>query len=103
MPHVLMELQGMPECAAGGEGQMDPLSGEMVAGSACGKLEIAAAGMMSTAEFDQAMYDLVNFLAYTAEPIKQERQRIGLYVMLFLAVFFVFASLLSREYWKDVH
>jgi ubiquinol-cytochrome c reductase cytochrome b subunit len=45
----------------------------------------------------------VNFLAYTAEPIKLERQRIGLYVMLFLAVFFVFASLLSREYWKDVH
>ena len=103
MPHVLMELQGMPVCAAGGDGHMDPLSGEMVADSACGELKIAAAGMMSTAEFDQAIYDLVNFLAYTAEPIKQERQRIGLYVMLFLAVFFVFASLLSREYWKDVH
>jgi ubiquinol-cytochrome c reductase cytochrome b subunit len=44
----------------------------------------------------------VNFLAYTAEPIKLERQRIGMYVMLFLAVFFMFAWLLSREYWKDV-
>jgi cytochrome c1 len=25
-----------------------------------------------------------------------------MYVMLFLAVFFMFAWLLSREYWKDV-
>ncbi|MBU0835717.1 MAG: cytochrome c1, partial [Gammaproteobacteria bacterium] len=30
-------------------------------------------------------------------------QRIGTYVLLFLAVFFVFAYLLKREYWKDVH
>lgn len=103
MPHVLLELQGMPVCAAGGSGQVDPLSGAATAESACGKLEIAAAGVMTPAEFDGAIYDLVNFLAYTAEPVKAERQRIGLYVMLFLAVFFVFASLLSREYWKDVH
>jgi cytochrome c1 len=26
-----------------------------------------------------------------------------MYVMLFLAIFFIFAWLLSREYWKDVH
>jgi len=45
----------------------------------------------------------VNFLAYMAEPIKLERQRMGVFVMLFLAVFWVFATLLSREYWKDVH
>jgi cytochrome c1 len=35
--------------------------------------------------------------------MKLERQQIGVYVMLFLAVFFVFGWLLSREYWKDVH
>jgi cytochrome c1 len=27
----------------------------------------------------------------------------GVKVLLFLAIFFVFAWLLSREYWKDVH
>jgi ubiquinol-cytochrome c reductase cytochrome c1 subunit len=27
----------------------------------------------------------------------------GLYVLLFLMLFFVFAYLLKREYWKDVH
>jgi ubiquinol-cytochrome c reductase cytochrome b subunit len=58
---------------------------------------------MTPGEYDAAIYDLVNFLAYTAEPMKLERQRIGVRVMLFLAIFFVFAWLLSREYWKDVH
>ena len=106
MPHVLLELQGMQECAMGpasGHGAVDPLTGETKMDSPCGRLEVTEAGSMSPEEFDKAVYDLVNFLAYTSEPMKLERQRIGLYVMLFLAVFFVFATLLSREYWKDVH
>ena len=61
------------------------------------------AGAMSAEQFDGAIYDLVNFLAYTAEPFKADRQRIGTYVLLFLVVFFIFAWLLNREYWKDVH
>ena len=32
-----------------------------------------------------------------------DRLRIGTYVLLFLVVFFIFAWLLNREYWKDVH
>jgi ubiquinol-cytochrome c reductase cytochrome b subunit len=106
MPHVLMELQGLPECAAGpkpGAEHMDPLTGEAMMDAPCGRLEIAAAGIMSGEEYDSAIYDLVNFLAYTAEPIKLQRQEMGVRVMLFLAIFFVFAWLLSREYWKDVH
>ena len=107
MPHVLLELQGMPVCAKGPayghDDQMDPLTGEHMMENACGRLEIASEGSMSTEEFDSAVYDLVNFLAYTSEPMKLERQSMGIYVMLFLAVFFVFGWLLSREYWKDVH
>ena len=90
MPHVLLELQGLPSCVDGEQG-------------ACASLEVAEAGTMSGEEFDAAVYDLVNFLAYTAEPMKLQRQSMGIYVMLFLAVFFVFGWLLSREYWKDVH
>jgi ubiquinol-cytochrome c reductase cytochrome c1 subunit len=45
----------------------------------------------------------VTFLAYSANPVKLESQRIGGYVLLYLAFFFVFAYLLKREYWKDVH
>jgi ubiquinol-cytochrome c reductase cytochrome b subunit len=58
---------------------------------------------MSEEEFDTAMYDLTNFLAYTAEPMQADRKRIGVYTLLFIAVVFVFAWLLNREYWKDVH
>jgi ubiquinol-cytochrome c reductase cytochrome c1 subunit len=58
---------------------------------------------MSEAEYDQAARDLTAFLTYTAEPVKLERQRLGIWVLLFLAIFFVFAYALKKEYWKDVH
>jgi len=80
-----------------------PLTGDAMMAAPCGRLEISAAGIMSGEEYDSAIYDLVNFLAYTAEPIKLQRQQMGVKVLLFLAIFFVFAWLLSREYWKDVH
>ena len=95
MPHVLLELQGLPQC----EHADDSHAGE----GHCDSLEVASAGIMTTDQFDDAMYDLVNFLAYTAEPYKADRLRIGTYVLLFLALFFIFAWLLNREYWKDVH
>ncbi len=100
MPHVLLELQGrqIDTCAGAHHGQLDPLTGEELCG-----LEVVEAGQMSAQEFDQMTYDLVNFLVYSAEPMQLERKRLGIYVFLFLAVFFVFAYLLKREYWKDVH
>jgi ubiquinol-cytochrome c reductase cytochrome c1 subunit len=49
------------------------------------------------------MRDLTNFLVYLGEPAKLVRYQIGLYVLIFLAVFLVFAYLLKKEYWKDVH
>lgn len=99
MPHVLLDLQGLPECAAADHGDEQDAEHH----GDCATLEIAEAGSMNTEEFDNAIYDLVNFLAYTAEPMKADRQRIGVYSLLFIAVFFVFATLLNREYWKDVH
>lgn len=54
-------------------------------------------------KYDRAILDIVNFLAYAGEPIKLTRQRIGIWVLLFLGIFFVFACLLKREYWKDIH
>ncbi|MET0093101.1 MAG: cytochrome c1, partial [Sedimenticola sp.] len=37
------------------------------------------------------------------EPIAVERKRIGTYVLIFIAIFFVLSYLLKKEYWKDVH
>ena len=67
------------------------------------KLELVEPGTLSVAEYDRAVQDLVTFMAYLGEPAKLERQRIGIKVLLFLAVFFVVALMLKKEYWKDVH
>jgi ubiquinol-cytochrome c reductase cytochrome c1 subunit len=37
------------------------------------------------------------------EPAAQTRKQLGVYVLLFLAVFFVLAYALKREFWKDIH
>ena len=59
-------------------------------------------GTMKGDEFDQAVADVVNFLAYAAEPFHIEQERIGYWVLGFLAVLFVLMYLLKKEYWKDV-
>jgi ubiquinol-cytochrome c reductase cytochrome c1 subunit len=65
--------------------------------------EPVSQGSMSPEEFDTAVRDLTTFLAYMGEPMKTERQSLGLYVILFLVVFSVLAYLLKKEYWRDVH
>lgn len=103
MPHVLVSLQGL--CAVepniGKKASVEPLSGNINNGSTCP--DYAIEGSMSSDEFDSAMYDLTNFMSYMADPIKVERERLGIFVLIFVAIFFVFAYLLNREYWKDVH
>jgi ubiquinol-cytochrome c reductase cytochrome c1 subunit len=89
MPHALWELQGWQEKHIDEDGHK--------------RLEIVQAGSMSGPEYDRAIRDLVTFLSYLAEPMQIERQRIGIYVILFLFVFLVLAYLLKKEYWKDVH
>lgn len=108
MPHVLLEMQGLPECAPGkkldshGEVVRNEL-GEAVL-SPCGSLELGEiVGAQTSEEFEQTVYDLVNFMAYMAEPVADARVRIGIFVFLFLSVLLVFTWLLNREYWKDVH
>jgi ubiquinol-cytochrome c reductase cytochrome b subunit len=109
MPHALLELQGLPECAPGpvlshnGGVKRDPLTGEDLLEDPCGRLVVKKAGMMGADEFDAAVGDLTNFLAYVSEPMALQRQRLGGYVLLFIFVFGVFSFLLNREYWKDVH
>ncbi len=98
MPHVLYALQGAQKPVFknipdnGGSARM-VLTG----------VEPMTAGAMKPEEYDQFVRDIANFLDYAAEPIKAKRQSMGVFVMLFLLVFFVLAYLLKKEYWKDVH
>lgn len=64
---------------------------------------IVQPGYLTPEEFDVAMADLVNFLDYVGEPIKRERMRLGLWVLLFISFFGAVAYMLKKEYWKDIH
>jgi ubiquinol-cytochrome c reductase cytochrome c1 subunit len=103
MPHVLAGLQGV--CAEaphlGVEPVVDPLSGNIVKSSGCA--EYAAEGSLSPAEYDEAIYDLVNFLEYVGEPSRLQSEAIGRNVLIFLAFLFVFAYFLNKEFWRDIH
>ncbi len=93
MPHVLYEWQGSQRAV------YQTVDGVPV----FDRFELERPGTMSKEEYDAAMRDLTNFLVYLGEPAKLERYRIGVFVILFLLVFGVFAYLLKKEYWKDVH
>jgi|ERR1700689_804902 ubiquinol-cytochrome c reductase cytochrome c1 subunit len=98
MPDVLASLQGLQKPAY--KNEKDPHgSDKMVLVG----VEAMTPGAMKPEEYDQFVRDIANFLDYAAEPIKATRQSMGIFVVLFLLVFFVFAYLLKKEYWKDVH
>ena len=46
--------------------------------------------------------DLVNFLAYAAEPARITREKNGIFVILFFIVFTAVMNLLYREYAKEL-
>ena len=54
-------------------------------------------------EFKARMADITAFLEYTAEPVQVTRMVVGGFVIGFLLVLLVFAWLMKREFWKDVH
>jgi ubiquinol-cytochrome c reductase cytochrome c1 subunit len=69
-----------------------------------GKLfSIAKAGEMTPEEYDIAIADLTNFMAYVADPVKDKREAIGIWVMAFLVFLFFMAYILKKEYWRDIH
>jgi ubiquinol-cytochrome c reductase cytochrome c1 subunit len=98
MPHVLRERQGLQKPVF--KSEPDDHGGTRMVLSG---VEPMTPGSLKPEEYDQFVRDIANFLDYAAEPIKAKRQSLGVFVTLFLLVFFVFAYLLKKEYWKDVH
>lgn len=113
MPNVLVDLQGVqrsgciqvPRIAENGGEMRDPaVPGKVITEEKCDELYLEeGTGLMTPEEFDAAVYDLTNFLDYVGEPSRLERQRTGVFVLLFLVILGCFTYLLNREYWKDVH
>lgn len=52
---------------------------------------------------EQMARDVTAFLAWAAEPTMEERKRTGIKVMLFLLVFVAVFFVMYRRLWKDVH
>lgn len=92
MPNVLYELQGDVICSNNAASPED-----------CDLRHIAGTGSASPEEFDEIIYDMVNFLYYIGEPIRLKRQEIGVYVLGFLAILFILTLLLNRDYWRRIH
>lgn len=85
MPHVLYALQG-----------------EQVLNHDTHELELVKPGKLSPAEYNAFVGDLTNYMAYMAEPAKEQRKSIGLWVLLFLGVLLVLMRKLKAAYWKDI-
>jgi ubiquinol-cytochrome c reductase cytochrome c1 subunit len=97
MPNVVWELQGLQKLVQVTE--KDEKGAEHVVNH----LEQVTTGKLTPRQYDQVAMDLTNFLSYIAEPVQLERRDLGLKVIGFLLVFFLFAYLLKLEIWKKVH
>lgn len=101
MPPVLAALQGpqkavfvLEKCHEKGEEKMI---------RRFDRFEQSEPGRMTPEEYDGFVRDTVAFLDYAAEPARAKRQALGIWVVLFLSVFTLFAWLLKKEIWKEVH
>jgi ubiquinol-cytochrome c reductase cytochrome c1 subunit len=98
MPDVLAQLHGLQKPVFKNEPDEHGSARMVLVG-----VDAMTPGALKPEEYDQFVRDIANFLDYAGEPVKDKRQSMGIFVMLFLLVFFVFAYLLKKEYWKDVH
>jgi ubiquinol-cytochrome c reductase cytochrome c1 subunit len=92
MPNVLWELQGTQEPVVETVDGVPTVVG----------VTLTAPGKMTPKEFDRALIDMVNFLAYVSEPAKLQRLPLGKYVIAFLLILTVILYKLKKEYWKDI-
>ena len=97
MPNVLWELQGYQEANFSHHENEDGSVTTSFEG-----FEPLSAGEMDAEEFDAFVRDTTNFLAFIAEPIRQDRRKLGVWVLMFLIFFFILALQLKKEIWKDV-
>lgn len=101
MPNPLWHLQGLQvpvyqqveHCSGGTCEQHQELKG----------FKIVQAGTLNEQAYRQVAYDLANFLTYVSDPSALDRERLGPWVLAFLAFLTLIFYLLKREYWRDIH
>ena len=98
MPHMLWQLQGVQRPVYHTEQQPDGSELRVL-----DRLEMALPGSLDADEYSRMILDVVNFLVYLSEPVRLQRERVGIWVMFYLLVLAVIAWFLKKEYWRDVH
>jgi len=93
MPNVLWELQGYQKAI---------FSEDEHGVEVFERFEQVTPGTMSAEEFDEFIRDTANFLEYIGEPVRSTRRVLGVWVLMFLAVFLIIAAMLKKQIWKDV-
>jgi ubiquinol-cytochrome c reductase cytochrome c1 subunit len=96
MPHVLWELQGYQKALFSSHSEGDATSHTMDG------FELVIGGSMDNEDFDDFVRDTVNFLVYISEPIRSERRKLGVWVLMFLIFFWILSVMLKKQIWKDV-
>lgn len=94
MPNPLWQMQGLQHAELG----KPDATGERPVE----KLVIPQPGTQTPEQFNQTARDIAAFLEYAGEPAALKRQGLGVWAVLFLALFTFIAWLLKHEYWRDV-
>lgn len=110
MPNVLWELQGAQSAkfeppSKDEHGKDGCKHGEKELDGRCfaGFEPAGVKGRLSAQEFDEVARDVTAFLQYVGEPAALKREKLGVWVVLYLSLFTLIAYLLKHEYWRDVH
>jgi ubiquinol-cytochrome c reductase cytochrome c1 subunit len=99
MPNVLWELQGQQRAVYAEE--KDPHDAAKVVHVFKG-FEPITPGKLSQADYNNTVADLVAYLQWMSEPVQNTRVRLGVWVLIFLAIFTVIAWRLDAAFWKDI-
>jgi len=116
MPHVLWNLSGTQKLVETEYEDIDKAEAAALAAKGLASVEPAPGGKyvvktlaeempgtLSSVEYERFVADLVNYLDYMGEPVKNERINIGIVVLLFLGALFALIYALKRNYWAELH
>ena len=101
MPHVLWQLQGF-QAAVYSEHTETDAEGREVTTQHFEGFEPVTEGSLDAEDYELFVRDTTNFLAYIAEPIRSDRRKLGVWVLIYLLVFLIIARMLKKQIWKDV-
>jgi len=99
MPHVLWDLQGVRKAKFVEE--KDPHDESKTVHKFEGFEQIKP-GKLSSQAYDTQIADLVGFMAWMSEPVKNKRQQLGVWVLLFMSILVFLTWRLNASFWKEV-